>query len=407
MKHSEIFNSFVKIAEEKGLISNDSSEAKKQLEKTHRADSMDITAIEALYGVKPDAPKGMDYKLNIMEVAHPNSVVVSPSYDRLNGLVENNNERQNIILNIVNKQVNGYQTQHKYAEKELILSLVRIGNDLDNNGKAELAALADYCLTEVTDSVIMKKTAQDPITLTIAGIAATLGGIWLKNHMRFISDGLDKDHTKLINEIDDILTSNKDWGVGTQYKQNFTSMMIDFKNKIESFYNLFKKIEPIIDQVEKPRDAKELEEVAKQDNGQVQKALTAFQAAVDYIYPQIDTMIKNFGNEQYKQRQTEDKGWMTSLVDATQILHGGKGLVADDLDDVQHALQTYKLDIENIKKLLADTGSLKDKVTRDLQASIAANPPVTPKSENITSDKKEESIADIDNYASQLSKTFL
>jgi len=101
MSRSEIFDSFVKIAQEKGMISNDSSEAKKKLEQTGRADSLDASAIEALYGVKPDAPKSMEYKKNIMEVAHPNSVVVSPSYDKLNGLVESEIERQNINLHIV------------------------------------------------------------------------------------------------------------------------------------------------------------------------------------------------------------------------------------------------------------------------------------------------------------------
>ena len=108
MRDSEIFNSFIKIAQEKGMISEDAPEkAKKILEKTHRADSLDISAIEALYGVKPNMPKDMEYKRNIIEDAHPNAAIVSPSYDKLNGLVENNNERQDILLNIVNRTPDG------------------------------------------------------------------------------------------------------------------------------------------------------------------------------------------------------------------------------------------------------------------------------------------------------------
>src|SRR5574338_926186 len=115
MSKSEIFDSFVKIAEEQGLTSKDS---KKKLEETGRAGSDDISTIEALYGVKPDTAKGADYKKNIMEVAHPNSVVISPSYDKLNGLVENNIERQNILLHIVNKTPDGISTQRKYAQQQ-------------------------------------------------------------------------------------------------------------------------------------------------------------------------------------------------------------------------------------------------------------------------------------------------
>src|SRR6185436_13688028 len=104
MNRSEIFYNFVKIAQDKGMISEDAPEkAKKKLSKDHRADSLDISAIEALYGVKPNTPKDMEYKRNIIEDAHPNSVVVSPAYDKLNGLVENDQERQNIILNILSK----------------------------------------------------------------------------------------------------------------------------------------------------------------------------------------------------------------------------------------------------------------------------------------------------------------
>lgn len=167
MKRSEIFDSFVKIAQEKGMISNDSSEAKKKIEQTGRAGSDDISTIEALYGVKPDSAKGMDYKNNIMEAAHPNSVVVSPSYDKLNGLVENNIERQNILLNIVNKPVNGLSTQHKYAETQLLLTLVRIGDELDKRDENELRALSDVCL-EQTSKKSFTKTAQDPVTLTLS-----------------------------------------------------------------------------------------------------------------------------------------------------------------------------------------------------------------------------------------------
>jgi hypothetical protein len=400
MKRSEIFESFVKIAQEKGLVSNDSSEAKKKLEQTGRAGSDDISTIEALYGVKPDTAKGMDYKNNIMEAAHPNSIVVSPSYDKLHGLVENEIERQNINLHIVNKPVNGLSTQHKYAEKELILSLVRIGNDLDNRGNEKLRTLADTCLTQIAP--IKKEAWIIPVAV---GAAIILGGIYLKNHMRFISDGLEKDHAKLIAEIDDILSSNADWGVGYQYKQEFTTLMQDFKTKLDSFYKTFKQIEPIIADIEKPRDAKELAERAKQgDIGAIQKAIEAFRKSAEFILPEIQKIIKNFASEAYKQRQVADKGFMSSLIDATQVLHGGKGLVADDFDDVRHALETYLVDIQNVNKVLADVGSFQNQVKSELEQASSKSNEMFGSKPSDGSTTPSQTTQDLDNKADTLSK---
>ena len=124
MKRSEIFEEFAKIAQEKKIISNDSKKSFKALENNPRADSLDVSAIAALYGVKPETSDDMKYKSNIMEIAHPNSLVISPANDRINGLVENNIERQNINLRIVNKNPDGLLTQRRYAQQQLALSLL-------------------------------------------------------------------------------------------------------------------------------------------------------------------------------------------------------------------------------------------------------------------------------------------
>ena len=146
MKNSDIFNEYAKIALEKSLISEAKEDAKSILEKTRRADSQSISDIAALYGIKPDQIKEYEYEKNIAEVAHPNAAVVSPSHDKLNGLVENINERQNILLNIVNKPVNGLNLYHKYAEEELIKSLIRTANHMDNLNQEDLRVLADDCI---------------------------------------------------------------------------------------------------------------------------------------------------------------------------------------------------------------------------------------------------------------------
>jgi hypothetical protein len=367
MSKSEIFDSFIKIAQEKGMISEDAPEkAKKKLSKDHRADSLDISAIEALYGTKPPQPKGMEYERNIIEDAHPNSVVISPSYDKLNGLVENNNERQNIILNILSKTPNGHLTQHKYAEKDFVMNLVRLGNLLDLQKEDELRVLADRCLEQATTPKFVKN-AFGPLAL--AGIVSIpIITLYVQQHMNFINEGFQKNHEKLIAEVDDLLNSESSWGVGNQYSSDFKKMVQDFKNKLMAFYNLYQKVLPIIQSLEKPRTGKELAQMAAAPGtANVIKAYKAFRAAADNMLPYVETIEKDFSSESYKNRQTEDKGFFSSLIDKTQVLHGGKGLVADDFDDVARAIPPYKKSIKDILDVLKTAESLENNAKAKLE----------------------------------------
>lgn len=149
LPQSELLEDFIKLSQSVGILKEgypnlqayeDDAEA--------RAGSDDISTIEALYGVKqPDPIEGMDYEHNIMESAHRDPVIIAPSYDKINGLVENHNERANIMHNIVMKPTDGLLTNRKYARKELVLELVRIANEMDNKNHEQLFKLADQCLS--------------------------------------------------------------------------------------------------------------------------------------------------------------------------------------------------------------------------------------------------------------------
>ena len=150
---SDIFDSYEQIAIEKGLVKKaapekESKELKKYKTDAHaRMGSDDIKTIEKLYDVKPDSI--YEYERNILEVAHPTPYVEGPAYDRLNALIENVNERQDIISNIVMKPTDGNLTNHRYAEKELLMELVKIANDMDNRDQEELRVLADSCISDL------------------------------------------------------------------------------------------------------------------------------------------------------------------------------------------------------------------------------------------------------------------
>lgn len=380
MRRSEIFDSFVKIAQEKGMISNDSSDSKKKLEETGRADSLDISAIEALYGVKPNTPKDMEYKKNIMEDAHPNSVVISPSYDKLNGLVENNIERQNIILHIVQKTPDGLSTQRKYAEKELTLSLVRIANDLDNRDEEKLRALADFCLLQVNQEKGLKKEAIAPVVVVLL-VAAVIGYYYAQQHLPNANYGLENSMAKLISEIDDLINSQTHWyGTGYELNPQIKTDMTKFKDNLLKFWNLYKKNEPVMNELQRPKEAQEL--IQQAQSGTTTSTISAYKelkASIDNLLPFLDQVEKNFSSQAYKDQMIKDRGVLTGLVDSlrigdTSVLHGGYGLFLDDFDDVVHAIKPVKDSVKNVLDVFSKAQSIEEDAKNQLQqASFKSN----------------------------------
>lgn len=374
MRRSEIFESFVKIAQEKGLISEGehAEHTEKSFSETNpRHDSLSIEQIGKLYGVKPDKPKDMEYKKNIMEDAHPDRVVLSPSHDKLNGLVENEIDGQNIRIHIVLKEPDGHLTQRKYARKQLLLSLVRIGNELDNRGNDELRKLADACLqqTAAADEKQMIKVAWVWIAV---GIAAAVGLLWLQQHKDFHSDGFNQDYQKTISEIDDLLTSNSNWGVGYSYTPEFIQTVTKLKDDLGKISAAVQKAMPLVQSVEKPRTTteitKELARIAQDPKTQeADKAIQEFSAVMKEYAPEIQKVVLDFNNQQYKDRAIAQKGALTKAVDWTEILHGGKGLIADDFDDVRHALTTLWKDIVGLYNALGGAKNLQQTLQAQLQ----------------------------------------
>lgn len=389
MSRSEIFESFIKIAQEKGLVSNAESaeHTEKDFSETNpRMDSLTIEQISKLYNIKPSLPKDMEYKKNIMEDAHPDSLVISPSHDKLNGLIENNIERQNILLHIVHKEPDGHLTQRKYAEKELIMSLVRVANELDQRDQDGLRKLADVCLLQASK----KKLTKVAFPFLIAGIAALVAAIYTKQHIKFHSDGFTQDYQKALGEIDDLLTSNSNWGVGYSYTPAFIQMVNNLRLELSKLNAGVQKVLPLFEKIETPHTGSELKEMAQQPETQeIVEAMKEFQTLFDEVGPYIMGVINDFNNEGFKQRAIAQKGFISSLVDSTEVLHGGAGLMADDFDDVKHALQTLQSDIENIAKGLQTYQSVKQQATQQLQEAHAETastfggaPQTVPPSEN-------------------------
>jgi len=138
------------------------------------------------------------------------------------------------------------------------------------------------------------------------------------------------------------------------------------------------------------------------------KSYNALKSAAANMLPLITTVQKDFSNENYKNRQIQEKGFLTSLVDKTQVLHGGKGLVADDFDDVARAIPPYLQSIKDLSTLLTSAGSIQEKAQSDLNEAaykseelLGGNKPSTTSQET---QQEKVNVQDLDNQAEDLEK---
>ena len=374
MSRSEIFDNFIKIAKDQGLVSENSCHEHEETdfhETNPRMDSLSIEQISKLYNVKTDKPKDMEYKYNIIEDAHPEPLFISPSYDKLNGLIENDNERQNIMARIVMKPTNGHLTNHKYAKQNFILSLVRTANELDNNNNDELRKLADICLVQATNSSIKKESWVLPAA---GAIAAAIGLLWLQQHRDFHSDGFNQDYEKVITEVDQLLTSSSNWGVGYTFTKEFIAVVTELKSDLEKIHTAVNKVIPIVENIEKPRTKSEQEQELSRiaidpKTQEANQAVKEFSDIVKEYGPKIRQTVINFGNQSFKDRAIAEKGSLTKMVDWAEILHGGSGLVADDFDDVARSLRTLWKDIVALYKAVGGAKGIEEKAKEEIAAN--------------------------------------
>jgi hypothetical protein len=175
---SEIWDEFEKIAIAEGLVSV--AEDEPTTKSPARYDSLSDDAIRFLYGLDPE---GIFHGKDKIEVAHPDTVVIAPAYDAMNGVFENQNQRQAIMAYIATKTPNGNLTHRRYvaAKNDLINSLIRAAFTLDHSGDESLMSLADSCsvrLDKQSEKFIKEAIAPVAIAGVVLGGIALLGGAY-------------------------------------------------------------------------------------------------------------------------------------------------------------------------------------------------------------------------------------
>lgn len=367
MSRSEIFNNYVKIAQDKEILS-ESDKAAKELQKTRRMDSLSIEAIEKLYNLKPETAKGGEYKNNILESAHPNSVVVAPAYDKLNGLVENNIERQNILLHIVNKPVNGLLIQRKYAKKDLILSLVRTANELDNQNQDQLRALADSCL------LTLKKQANPALLglgpLGWAGLAASAIGLYyLSGQLPASDQGFEMNHDRLIEELTDIYNKEVNFvGWGFELTQEGKKDIQNIINMLNAFKSEYDQVKPLLAFAVESHSMQEMAQKANENPEKfrlLDKAYKKILKAIQNIEPSLLLLLKKFTNPELISLYIAKKGKTTSSVESVGAYGDSPwALVPGEFRDVKELIKPY---LDSLKNILKAVEASKQAVTRSQQ----------------------------------------
>jgi hypothetical protein len=376
MPYHDIFDEYAKLALERGLIKQAKEEPKESKElKSYKSDaypragSDTIEVIENLYNTKPNTPKSMQYDKNIMEIAHPDKVILTPAYDKINALIENNIERQKILINITQKPVNGHLTQHKYAVAELTKSLIQIANDMDNRNLDELRILADTCAEQ-----LHKKSIAPLVIGAVAAIAVAGGLMYLKMHSDFANEGLVRNGLRLISELDDIITSGTGFlSTRSEYSDQLKAELKHVQMQIQELLNVYGSIHSIIDTIEAPRTADELSAIVR--NGKMISTQPGFKAAYELfkakaknIQPMLDTLSKDFASESYKTRQIKDEGAWSKINDFFGgVFYGGKGFIADEFDDVRHAIPPFQKSIAEILEIIAGAESAEKDAVMKLQ----------------------------------------
>lgn len=306
-KRSEIFESFTKIALEKGLIEVN-AESRTEEDKNKNSDYKNN--IKALYNVDLDAE-------DLFEKAHPKSVIVSPSYDKINGLFENERERHNIMVGIVTKNPDGNLLSKKYANAhdELLGELVRLGFALDNKKIDDLRILADSCSNRIT------KTALPIIPLALGGIAAVTALIAIINHTTPSDQGVYNNCEKAIIEIEELKPKLP------QIADRIDQLSSNLKSlqQISAQYNSLGGI-----------DATTPEKLVHAASSDKDKLLIAkkYKSACAYMAGKIPQYIQLINS--YKMTDDRSYDWWKKIKNVAEYF------TADDKEDVTLALETLQ-----------------------------------------------------------------
>lgn len=351
-KNSEIFDEYAKIAEKMGLVS-------KAEEKVENVYNLQLKSVKKL-----------------IEEAHPETVVQGPSYDKMNGVIENVQQQQDIMSMLALKTPTGFHDNTRYisASQDLLNSTLKIAIMLDNQNQELAAKLADT----ITQQIHKEATFPLLIPAAIAAVTALIGGAaYAGNHPD--SQGFKNDMLKTLDELDDV---KETYPQASSTLAPFEKLLKDtisndteFEKELESISNLILQIKTetnkdkklalsknIISTVFKNSKDKKLEEMVKN-----------LKNLSESIIDSIDT-VKSFLESLNSGPKSTVMEWLTKVKEY---------VVQSDVEDVIDLLDVLKSSAHDFTKNLDNK-----LVSLDNLRQIVSKVGVTIDSENKT--KSEE-----------------
>lgn len=351
--HSEIFEEFVKIV-------NAADEQKKEKSKDKKSV---IKEIAELYNLKPETHPDMDYENNMAEIAHKEPMVMSPAYDKSNGLIENVNEGHSLIKEVVTRDPRGQHTNRRVsAKEELIKNLVRLGNDLDFNGHEKLAILADDCLNKLT--IKKEAFAWAAIPWLVGGALSILS---VNKHLPEANLGLVRNSDNLVSELEDVVTSNANFGIGKKYKGNFIKFIVETIKNINNFKSAYNKGFSAFNslKITSAKDILENSEEVKKNTEENEKVLSTLLSATTKMKEYVEKISALFNDENFINEQVETSGGITEFIEKNKALNLFSNLTNpfDDIVEIQKSFNSYLESLNDIISTIENGGKAKEQYT--------------------------------------------
>jgi len=223
-KYSDVFSEYAKIALEQGLISNAEDDSPKEEKKEEKKE---LSNAEIFYGVKNKPVK------ELLEEAHPKTIVMGPAYDKFNGVVENLQQRHKVMTDIALKNPGILQTNTRYvkAQQELINETIKLGFYLDNLHHDSLMKLADSCTESLNKVAALPAAGALGGGATVGLVAAIAGIVGLAAMQHFPqSQGIIADLNTLIIELEEAVNDYEELG---QFVTGYTANIEKAATQIE------------------------------------------------------------------------------------------------------------------------------------------------------------------------------
>ncbi len=358
-KESDIFAAFEKIASQTNLIKE-----------------------AAVVEEKEDKKKDPD----LLDQAHPETVVVAPAYDAMNGVVENLKERQNIMIYIAQKTPRVFQTGSRYvkAQEDLLNETIRLGFLLDSRKEGEMAKIADSCSNQITKEA-------SPLLIGL-GLAAIFGGGMLWSNRNPAPQNLKQDIQKALEEIEEAVDDYAQ--IGPQIAP-FVAKVKNLESAINTFNlkmdDVSKKIVELTSTGKPEEKAKKLNNIAVSVfKGGLDKNLRAAKEEIsEHIYEVLAATpeVRSILVEARSKYEGADSSVMKHLKDAWYWVAGS------DTDDAVEAIEVLSRSatqyLKTMERDIAKLDSLKEQVDN----SPIADPNATIK------DKVEKSKRNLPDWA--------